>query len=114
MSGDLLRVLGLFFLGRIAPESAVPRLVKILGNPDEEASAAAYMVLVKLGRRTAPSLLEQAQLGHHCASVLQVIGDQGDASVIPELEGFLSSQDADVAAAASESIAALRDKRPSD
>ena len=110
MSRDLLRVLGLFVLGRVAPETAVPRLVKLLANSDEETSAAAYMVLVKLGRRTAPSLLEEARLGHQSASVLQVIGDQGDVSVIPKLEVFLSSKDVDVAAAAVESIAVLRDE----
>lgn len=71
---------------------------------------AAYMALVKLGPKIAPRLLEEARQGRHTAKVLQVIGDQGDRSVIPELEPFLSWEGTDIATAAADSIAALREE----
>ncbi len=114
MTLGVLRVILLFALARIAPSLAVHRLVEALGGPDEDTSAAAYMGLVKLGPKTAPRLLQEARRGHHSASILQLIGDQGDRSVIPELETFLSSHDDAIASAAADSIAALREEQPSD
>ncbi len=104
-------VIGLYALARVAPAApAVHHLVGALGSSHEDVSMAAYMALVKLGPKIAPRLLEDARQGRHTAKVLQVIGDQGDRSVILELERFLPWEDTDVATAAADSIAALREE----
>ena len=108
MNKDLIRAVGLWTASKVAPNAVVHRLVGLLGSESDDAAEAAYMALVKLGPRAAPRLLDEVSSGHQRVGVLQVIGDLGDPSVIPELERYLDSDDREVAAAAQESIAALR------
>lgn len=105
----VLFVIGLYALARVTPAApVVNHLIGALGSSHEDVSMAAYMALVKLGPKIAPRLLEEARQGRHTAKVVQVIGDQGDRSFIPELERFLRWKDTEVATAAADSIAALR------
>ena len=106
-----LGVVGVLFnyaMARVAPGTAVRRLVPALGSPDSDTSTAAYMVLVKLGPRIAPHLLNAAGEGRQTAHVLQVLGDLGDKRIISALEEFAQSSDGAVATAARDSIEALR------
>lgn len=112
--GSRFGVLGVFTnyaLAKLVPGNAVVRLVSSLGSPDEDTSMAAYVALVKLGDREPVTriLLEQAAAGHQTAAVLQVLGDVEDPSLIGKLEPYAASEDVKVAAAARESIAALRE-----
>ena len=102
-----LGVLVSYGLARVAPSAGVRRLVSALGSPHEDTSMAAYMALTKLGPRNAPRLLEEAKKGPHTASLVQLLGDLGDPSIIPDLEPFAGSPDPEVASAARESIDAL-------
>jgi len=95
-------------MARIVPGAGVRRLVYALGSPDEDTSVAAYMALVKLGPRNAKRLLEEAKKGQQTASLLQVLGDLHESSIIPDLEEFARSPDRKVADAARESLEALR------
>lgn len=90
------------------PSVAVSRLVPALESSDEDTSMAAYMVLVKLGPRINPYLLASASQGMYTAKIVQVLGDHGDASVIPDLEEYARSPDPAVASAALESLEILR------
>jgi HEAT repeat protein len=101
----VLGVIANFGLARVAPASSVKRLVKALDSSNEDTSMAAYMALVKLGRKYSKAVLQSCP--KPSAGVIQVLGDMGDASVIPELERFAS--DSELAAIARESIEALKD-----
>jgi HEAT repeat protein len=107
-----LGVLVSYGMARVVPSAGVRRLVSALGSPDEDTSMAAYMALAKLGPRNAPRLLEEAKKGPHTASLVQLLGDLGDPSIIPQLEPFAGSPDPKVASAARESIDALRTADP--
>ena len=99
-----------YAIARLAPSIAVPRLVAALGSRNEETATAAYVALVKLGPRIASLLLTEAHAGRQTAHVLHVLGDQCDQSVGPDVENFLQSADAAVAAAARESLQVLNGK----
>ena len=96
----------------IVPRAGVKRLIATLGSPNEDASMAAYMALVKLGPKNAAKLVEELGHGHKYASLLQLLGDLGEQSVIPVLEQFAQSTDAEFAETARESIAALKGNEP--
>jgi HEAT repeat protein len=103
-------VVGVIFnyaLARLAPGLAVPRLVSALGSDREDTAMTAYMALVKLGPRIAPQLLNEARRGRQTAAVLQVFGDHGDQTIVPELEEFARSSDPAVAKAARDAVALL-------
>lgn len=97
----------------VRPRFAVRRLVKALGSSDEDTSMAAYMALVKLGPRIASHLLNEAGEGRQVAAVLQILGDQGDATVASKVQGFVESSDPRIAAAARDCLAALDNVPPS-
>ena len=101
----VLGVIAKFGLARIAPASSVKRLVKALDSSNEDTSTAAYMALVKLGHRYSKEVLMFCETPS--PGVIQVLGDMGDASVIPELERFAS--DRELAEIARESIEALKE-----
>lgn len=90
------------------------RLISTIDSPNEDASMAAYMALVKLGPNNAAKLVEEARQGACSASLMQVLGDLGEPGVIPALQEFAQSADSEIAAAARESIAALREQEQSD
>lgn len=96
-------------IARIAPQTSVRHLVDALENPNEDVSMAAYMALVKLGKKYAKVALLSRAGQPLSTSVLQVLGDMGDTDLIPELEPFAQSADENLAAAARESIAALHE-----
>ena len=102
-----------YLLALVAPGTAVRRLVAALGSRNEDKKTSAYMLLVKLGSRAAPHLLEAAREGRETASVLQVLGDLGDRELVSELEVFAGSDDPTVAAAARESMDALLEEEES-
>lgn len=108
MSREVLHAIGLLLIGKVWPSAAVPGLVGMLGNSNEDGAETAYMALVKIGVKALPQLLEEAHCGHQVASVLQVIGDLGNPEAIPELEKYLTSADSQVAAAAADSISSLQ------
>ena len=115
--GGGLGIFGVFSnyaLARVRSGKAVIRLVSALGSDDEETSMAAYMALVKLSSRepVPKMLLAEAAKGHETAAILQVLGDVGDARLIPALEVYTASSDVKVADAARESIEALRETGP--
>jgi len=101
----VLGVIANFGLARLAPESSIRRLVRALDSANEDTSTAAYMALVKLGRRYSRVVLQSCP--QPSSSVVQVLGDMGDVSVIPELEQLAHS--GELAEVARESIEALRD-----
>lgn len=101
----VLGVIANFSLARLAPESSVKRLVRALDGANEDTSTAAYMALVKLGRRYSRVVLKSCP--QPSPNVVQVLGDMGDASVIPELEQLAHSEE--LAEVARESIEALKD-----
>ena len=106
-SNKVIGVLGVianFSLARVAPASSVKRLVKALDSSNEDTSMAAYMALVKLGHQYSQAVLKSCP--KPSAGVIQVLGDMGDASVIPELERFAS--DSELAEIARESIETLK------
>ena len=110
-----LRVVGVFInylLARLVPGAGVGRLISALGSRDEDASVAAYMALVKLGPKNAGRLIEAARQGRCSAALLQVVGDLGDPSVVPDLKEFVAAEDPEVAAAARESIEILTGAGP--
>lgn len=109
----MLRAVGVllrYFVARIIPGVGVGWLVDVLGSPSEDARTMAYMALVKLGPKHSSKLVEFAKSGRQTARVLQVIGDVGDREVVADLEQFASSDDEAVASAASESIAAIKER----
>lgn len=93
---------------RMTSESSLRRLVRAMASADEDTATAAYMALVKLGPSNAVKLVEMAKVGPATANLLQLLGDLGDPSIIPDLEEFARSSDLAVASAARESIAVLR------
>ena len=95
-------------LVKVAPESSVRRLVRALNSSDEDTSTAAYMALVKLGPDYASLVLKSAP--EPSAGVIQVLGDMGDESVIPELERY--TNDEKLGTLARESIDTIRDVNP--
>ena len=95
-------------LARIIQGAGVRRLVSAIRSPDEDTSVAAYMALVRLGPRIAKRLLEEAKKGQQTASLLQVLGDLHEPSIVPDLEEFARSPDPKIAAAARESLKALQ------
>ncbi len=101
----VLGVIANFGLARIAPESSIKRLVRALDSANEDTSTAAYMALVKLGRRYSRIVLQSCP--QPSPSVVQVLGDMGDASVIPALEQLARS--GELTEVARESIEALKD-----
>ena len=82
----VLGVILYYALARVVPGWAVNRLIDALASADEDTSMGAYMVLVKLGPRVAHRLLDAARQGQQTSSLLRVLADQGEPSVIPELE----------------------------
>ena len=109
-SNKVLGVLGVIAnlgLAKIAPESSVKRLVKALDSSNEDTSTAAYMALVKLGPDYAKVVLKTAD--HPSSGVIQVLGDMGDPSLIPELERYAEADNVKIAEVARESIEALKD-----
>ncbi len=111
LDNDMLRVVGVvisYLLARVFPGVGVGRLISSLDSSSEDAATAAYMALVKLGPRHAERLLAEARQGRLTSKVLQVLGDLGDATLIPDLKIFAASKDPEVAAAARESIEALQ------
>ena len=103
----VLGVIANFGLAKIAPESSVKRLVKALNSSNEDTSTAAYMALVKLGPSYAKAVLKIAD--QPTSGVIQVVGDMGDASLIPELERYAETDDNKISEVARESIEALKD-----
>ena len=65
------------------------------------------MALVKLGPNYAKEVLKAAD--HPTTGVIQVLGDMGDSSLIPELERYAEADNSKIAEVARESIEALRD-----
>lgn len=107
-SNKVLGVLGVicnFGLAKIAPESSVKRLVSALDDANEDTSMAAYMALAKLGPKYARHVLRSSP--DPTESVIQVLGDMGDRSVIPALEEF--AKDEALADIAQDSIDSLND-----
>ena len=92
----------------LVPRLAIRRLVRALGSANESKSAAAYMLLVKAGPRARRHLLEAADEGRQTAGVLQILADQGDPEVLPELERYTDAGDARVAEAAFTAVEVLR------
>ncbi len=105
-----LGVLWNYGLARVVPGAGVKRLISAIDSPNEDAAMAAYMALVKLGPKYAETLVEAARGGACTPGLLQVLGDLGEPAVIPALEEFAQSSDPEIAAAARESIAALREE----
>ena len=101
----VLGVIANFGLAKIAPASSVKRLVKALDSSNEDTRTAAYMALVKLGPDYAKEVMKNAE--NPTSEIIQVLGDMGDASVIPALERF--TKDGSLGEIARESIEALRD-----
>ena len=95
-------------IARVVPGAGVKRLISTIDSPNEDASMAAYMALVKLGPKNAAILVEEARQGQNTASLLQLLGDLGEPSVILDLEEFAQSPDTEIASAARESIMALK------
>jgi HEAT repeat protein len=91
-----------------APKSSVRRLLAAMNSADEDTSMAAYMALVKLGPDSAQTVVAHMQSEAATPEGLRLLGDLGDASVIPYLEEFANSDDADLASAARESLQNLR------
>ena len=109
-SNKLVGVLGVianFGLARIAPASSIKRLVKALESSNEDTSTAAYMALVKLGPDYAKEVLKTSD--HPTSGVIQVLGDMGDPSLIPELERYAETDNIKIAEVDRESIEALKD-----
>ena len=107
----MIRVIGVvisYLLARVFPAIGVRLLLSSLESSSEDAATAAYMALVKLGPRHAGRLLSEARQGRLTSELLQVLGDLGDATIIPDLEVFAASEDPEVATAARESIEALQ------
>ncbi len=103
-----------YSIARVVPGAGVKRLISTLDSPNEDASMAAYMALVKLGPKNAAKLVEEARQGACTASLMQVLGDLGEPGVIPALEEFAQSTDCEIAEAARESITALREQEHND
>ena len=103
----VLGVIANFGLAKIAPASSVKRLVKALDSSNEDTRTAAYMALVKLGPNYAKEVLKTA--GDATSGVIQVLGDMGDPSLIPELERYAATDNSKIAEVARESIEALKD-----
>ena len=103
----VLGVIANFGLARIAPASSVKRLVKALDSSNEDTRTAAYMALVKLGPNYAKEVLKTAD--DATSGVIQVLGDMGDSSLIPELERYVEADNIKIAEVARESIEALKD-----
>lgn len=101
----VLGVIGNFGLAKIAPKSSVRRLVNALDDANEDTSMAAYMALAKLGPKYAKHVLGNSP--NPTESVIQVLGDMGDRSVIPSLEKY--TKDDALADIAQDSIDTLND-----
>ena len=110
----ILGVLVNYAIARVVPHIAVPRLVSALSSADEDRSMGGFMILVKLGPRIASHQLNEARAGRETVNILQVLGGQGDPSIIPELEKFAQSTDSAVASAAGDSLAALCSQEQDD
>ena len=99
-------------IAHVVPGAGVKRLISTIDSPNEDASMAAYMALVKLGSKNAARIVKEAREGRKTASLLQLLGDLGEPSVIPDLEEFAQSPDTKIASAARESIAVLKGDEP--
>lgn len=107
----IIGVVSNFLLARGFSERAVHRLIAALESEDEETSMGAYMALVRLGGKSTPTLLKQAIEGNQTANLLQILGDQGDPEIIPQLQQFRDMPDKAISEAAKDSIEQLKECR---
>ena len=87
-------------------------LVEALASEDEDERVIAGMLLTKAGRRAEPLLEEALKEGRHLPMVIGVLGSIGDPAVVPELQPFVESEDAEVANAARDAIRVISVARP--
>jgi HEAT repeat protein len=107
---SIFRVIIGYLIGKIFPRIAVKKIVPMLSSENEDTRTAAYITLVKLGSKSSQELLGEARKGHESVACIQILGDQGNPEIIPELEKFQTSSDEKIATAARESIQALKDE----
>lgn len=105
-------VLWRYMLCRLLSSTDITRMAATLENGSEDASAAAYMALVKLGPKNIEKLGELAATGISVEGIVQVLGDIGHPSAIAILEPYLSSPNEKIAETTRESIALLQSASP--
>ncbi len=102
--------LGSYALAHIAPDLGTGRLIAALGSAYESRRTAAYMALVKLAPRSVPRLLAEIDRGHpETATLVEILGGLGDPALLPKLEELAGSEQPEIAGAATDAIALLRD-----
>ena len=81
-------------------KSAGRLLIRALSSTDENVRVIAGMFLVKSGQRALPLLREALKGRSALATVITIVGDIGDKSVVGEIEPFLDDGDSQVQKAA--------------
>lgn len=93
------------------------RLVRRLGEGDENARQIAGIMLAKGGPAAIPLLHQALMQGTHVVEVITLLGDVGDASVEAEVARFTADSDERIARAARDALRVLalrqRDSRSS-
>ena len=87
------------------------RLIKGLGESDENARSVAGIMLAKSGPAAIPILHDALIERNHVAEVLAVLGDVGDASMEDEVARFASDKDERIARAARDALRVLALRR---
>jgi hypothetical protein len=99
---------GLFKLG---VESAGRSLVETVGTPDEQSSTLAGMMLVQVGPRSAPLVIEALHRGQKTPALATILGDLGGPDAEAELIRLVQAGDGPLVEAARRSLSDLEQIR---